>query len=273
MSNTVRSASGNGATYEVSRQDNPSEVCNVTGERLLWAGEYVAPGKYVEIETLSRVILTHPDFLPRRLDGQVTCYRPAARRWGHSTERTLAQRQEQFQILTARMHPRLFHFVLRRLGNSPDAEDVTQEALVRAWAHFEDFDPRRAFEAWVFRIARNLVFDQMRRRRYRQEVSLDSPSASLDGTDGRCRPELYDSANDPEECLMAREISTELQIALRSLSPAYRAPLLLIAEQRSYEQIARDLDCPIGTVRSRLFRARVMLRRSLKESALNIVER
>jgi RNA polymerase sigma-70 factor (ECF subfamily) len=243
------------------------ETCEKTGERLFLAGEYVAPGEYIEVTTTRRVILTYPDFLPARLDGQVGCYRLAPLAWGEPVERTLAQRQGQFQLLTAPMHRRLYNFARRSMGNAQDAEDVTQETFVRAWAHFEGFDLRRPFEAWVFRIAKNLILDQIRHRKYRQEVSLNSTAASLDGTEGTCHPELFDSANDPQECLMAHEISAELEIALRSLSPVYRAPLLLAAEQRSYEEIARDLDCPIGTIRSRLSRARRMLRQNLSESA------
>ncbi len=181
-----------------------------------------------------------------------------------TAEPTLARRQEQFQICVTRTRQRLYRFVLHSLGNAHDAEDVTQEALSRAWAHFETFDPDRSFEGWVFRIASNLMIDHNRRRRRRQEISLDSPTAYLSEHEVDYRPEMSDSASDPQNCLIANEISVELQSALRCLPPVHQATLLLLAQERSYEQIARTFDCPLGTVRSRVHRARIMLQRNLE---------
>jgi RNA polymerase sigma-70 factor (ECF subfamily) len=166
----------------------------------------------------------------------------------------------------ARTRQRLYRFALHTLGNPQDAEDVTQEALTRAWTHFEHFDQRRSFEAWVFRIVSNLTIDQSRRRRRRQEVSLDAPPTYLSEYDGRCRPEPTNRSGDPQNSLMAKEISAELQSALRSLPRRHQVILMLVAQQHSYEQIAKAFDCPLGTVRSRVHRARIMLRHNLKES-------
>jgi RNA polymerase sigma-70 factor (ECF subfamily) len=248
-----------------SMQSHSQEIWETTRERLFRAGEYVSPGEYVEVETTRRLTLEAPDFLPARLDGHVACYR-AVRCGGKTPEEpTLRLRQEQFQQLVARVQQRLYNFAYRSLGNSQDAEDATQETLARAWGHFEEFDLRHPFEAWVFRIARNLMIDQCRRRRRRQEISLDAPAAYLEGDENKTL-ELSDSSGDPQNCFMAGEISDELRSALGSLAPVYQVPLLLRAEQRSYEQIARALNCPVGTVRSRIYRARVLLRSTLKES-------
>ncbi len=179
---------------------------------------------------------------------------------------TLDRRQAQFQVYAARTRQRLYHFARRTLGNPQDAEDITQETLARAWAHFDDFDPQRSFEAWALRIASNLMIDQNRRRRRRQEISLEASVDHLEGNESVCSAALSSGPGDPQDLLLTRESNAELMSTLRSLPSIHQTTLLMIAQEHSYEQIARTLDCPVGTVRSRVHRARVMLRRSLKES-------
>jgi RNA polymerase sigma-70 factor, ECF subfamily len=174
------------------------------------------------------------------------------------------QRQAQFQLLVDRTRKQVYRFALHSVRNSQDAEDVVQEALARAWSHFDTYDPRRSFEGWIYRIISNLIIDRSRRRSRRQEVSLDAPAACIAGNEGMCCAELSDRTGDPQDCLMAKEISAELQSAWRSLPPLHQEVLALVAQQHSYEQIARAFDCPMGTVRSRVHRARVMLRRNMK---------
>src|SRR5205085_2181852 len=123
------------------------------------------------------------------------------------------------------------------------------------WSYFETFDPQQSFDAWVFRIARNLLIDQSRRRRCRQEVSLDAPVTEREESERGCAFEIADSTGDPENCFMTEEISEGLQSALSSLSTIHRKTLLLVAQQHSYEQIARVFNCSVGTVRSRVYRA------------------
>ncbi len=188
--------------------------------------------------------------------------------WKETGEQALARRQARFQVLVTQTHQRLYNYARRSVGNAHDAEDVTQEALTRAWTHFETFDPRYSFEAWLFRIAGNIIIDQSRKRKRRPEISLDAPTMGSgeneNGNEGGCCPELPDSASGPQERLLEREISGELQAALRSLPHLHQATLLMIAQERSYEQIAHALNCPMGTIRSRVYRARVLLRRNLE---------
>ncbi|HLK58217.1 MAG TPA: RNA polymerase sigma factor [Chthonomonadaceae bacterium] len=265
---TVAEREHQGRTDHCRREEGArAEICDTTGEPLFRAGEYVEPGEYVEIEIGRSVTLTSPDFLPARLDGHVACYRRVRRSQGETGEQKLVQRQAEFQEMTAQIRLRLYHFALRAMGNTQDAEDVTQETLARAWSHFEAFDNGRSFEGWIFQIARNLMIDMNRRRRRRQEISLDAPAASMDGNADVCCAEISDSRGDPQGLLMDKQISPELQSALRSLPPYYQASLLLLVQQRSYVEIARMFDCPVGTVRSRVHRARVLLQRRLKESA------
>jgi len=162
-----------------------------------------------------------------------------------TAEPTLARRQAQFQVCATRTRQRLYRLALRTLGNPQDAEDVTQEALTRAWTHFETFDPQRSFEAWVFRIANNLMIDHNRRRRRRQEISLDASAACMEEIEDVCHPEPSRNISDPHDCLMAKESRAELLSTMQTLSPVHQTTLLLLAEERSYEQIARSFDCPV----------------------------
>jgi RNA polymerase sigma-70 factor (ECF subfamily) len=173
-------------------------------------------------------------------------------------------RQQRFQALLAPMHQRLYRYIRHSLRNVHDAEDVSQEVLARAWTHFEAFDARRSFDAWVFRIARNLIVDQQRRKRRRPEIPLDTPSLHNEAKEGDYHQALLDTKGDPETYLMAQEISEEIEKAVRSLTPAHRTVLRLMEQHQSYEYISRVLDCPMGTVRSRVHRARERLRHQLQ---------
>ena len=129
---------------------------------------------------------------------------------------------------------------------------MTQETFLRASHHFETFDPTRSFEAWVFRIARNLMIDQIRRRKNKRPLSLDMTvpqPKGWTGDDGTTL-EIADSTGDPVCCLMKEVISTEIEAALHVLPPMFRTTLLLLAERHSHQKIARICDCSIGTVRS-----------------------
>lgn len=158
---------------------------------------------------------------------------------------------------------RVYRLALWKLGNRSDAEDVTQETFVRAWGGMAAYDPSRSFDAWVLRIATNLCIDQIRRRQRRTEMSLD---ALLDtGSNGAGREiELVDNSHNPERQLLAKEARDGLVRKIGSLPADYRQCLLLWEQELSYEEIAGRLHCPIGTIRSRLRRARARLRRLME---------
>lgn len=166
-----------------------------------------------------------------------------------------------FERQFLQMRERIYHLVLRMLGNPSDAQDVTQETFIRAWSCYAGYDPTRSFERWVFRIATNLCIDNLRRRKRRGECSLDAPSGieALSGSD--CR-ELEDRSYDPEASLLAKEINERLYYAINALPPAYRRCLLLLPHY-TYAEIAEVMHCPVGTIRSRIYRARLHLDQAL----------
>jgi RNA polymerase sigma-70 factor (ECF subfamily) len=170
----------------------------------------------------------------------------------------------EFERLFQRSQRRAYNLAYRLTGNVADAEDVTQDAYVRAWHNFDTYDSGRSFEGWLFRIITNRVIDLRRRQKRVPIYSLDSPIAGDD--DGQPLAHEFAAPNsDPEQIVVGKVMEEKLQVALASLPEDYRKAILLCdVQQRTYQEIADDMRCAIGTVRSRIHRARVMLRKRLE---------
>jgi RNA polymerase sigma-70 factor (ECF subfamily) len=168
---------------------------------------------------------------------------------------TLAGDTAAFGTLVTRYQDRLFNALLRVLGSAEDARDMVQEAFVQAFLKLELFRGSSAFYTWLYRIAFNLAMSHTRRRR---------PTQSLDTAKSRFGGEPADGQPTPEANLAQRETVQMVHAAMERLSAEYRQILVLREiEECRYEQIADILELPIGTVRSRLFRARLELRNQL----------
>ena len=141
----------------------------------------------------------------------------------------------------------------RQLGGVDRADDLTQETFLRAWAHFDQFDPTTNCRAWLCRILHNVWVSQWRKTR------LELPVADVEES----RTEPY---YDWEDEFADQDLSADMQRALSQLPEAYRwAVLLADVEELSYQEIAATMECPIGTVMSRINRGRRMLERALRE--------
>jgi RNA polymerase sigma-70 factor (ECF subfamily) len=174
--------------------------------------------------------------------------------------------QNEFERLFQRSQRRAYNLAYRLTGNVADAEDVTQDAYVRAWNNFDSYDSDRSFEGWLFRIITNRVIDLRRRQKRVPIYSLDSPIAGDDDSQPLAHEFAAPNSN-PEELVVGKVMEEKLQVALASLPEDYRRAILLCdVQQRTYQEIADDMRCAIGTVRSRIHRARVMLRKRLEAS-------
>jgi RNA polymerase sigma-70 factor (ECF subfamily) len=141
------------------------------------------------------------------------------------------------------------------VGSAEDAGDITQDAFVQAFVKLDTFRGRSAFYTWLYRIAFNLAMSRARRER---------KTASLDGMKSTAGSEPVDGRPAPEANLEQREQVEMIHSALAELSTEYRTILVLREiDGCRYEEIAEILDLPVGTVRSRLFRARLALRDQL----------
>lgn len=151
----------------------------------------------------------------------------------------------------ARSHGRFLYTVAYRLtGDDADAQDLVQEVLLRVRRGLETYRPMGSLEGWLSRITTNAFLDEVRRRRRRPTIALpDDPDRVLGGAD------------DAETALAATTLPDDVQDALRNLPDDFRAAVVLCdVVGLSYEEIAAQLDVPVGTVRSRIHRGRALLR-------------
>lgn len=161
-----------------------------------------------------------------------------------------------------------------RLTRSPsDAEDLVQDTFVKAYRFYDKFESGTNLKAWLFRIQTNTFINRYRRKT-RERAALGGKSGAAVG-DGVMSRETMRALRDPSRLADRPLISAEITKALDELPEDYRMVVLLSdVEELAYREIAEILGCPIGTVMSRLHRARKMLRTTLVEQAvaLGIVE-
>lgn len=178
-----------------------------------------------------------------------------------SAARVTAQDRQAFEQLVLKHQKYVFNLAYRMTGNLEEAKDLAQEAFVRAFRGFGQFQQGTSFERWLYRIVSNLYIDACRKRGRRHEESLDAPVLTANGPMERVVP---DNTNNPATIVEATHFDGEVQKALDRLPEQYRLAVILCDVQGfSYEEIARMLACSIGTVRSRIHRGRRMLRESL----------
>lgn len=172
----------------------------------------------------------------------------------------------EFEALVARTKRQAYNLAYRMTGNREAAEDLTQEAYLRAFRSFDRYDRSLPFENWLFRILTNLFVDSLRRRPKQQHLSLDRAIASEDGEDGHTF-DVPDPDADPERIVMREVMDERLQQALEALPPHFRTAVLLCdVEGLSYDEIARAMNTSVGTVRSRIHRGRRLLRRHMERA-------
>ncbi len=163
-----------------------------------------------------------------------------------------------FGVLAERYHNNVYGIVYRMCG--PDeAPDLTQEIFLRALRALRNFQFHgdASFRTWLYRIAVNACINELRRRKRRSEIegpSLDEEVKTRDGTIARIVP---DETQSPHVLAERREICRAVQAIVATLSPKHRAALTLVdLQQLDYEEAASVLECPLGTLKSRLARAR-----------------
>jgi RNA polymerase sigma-70 factor (ECF subfamily) len=167
-----------------------------------------------------------------------------------------------FEELVALFEQRVFRLCLHLTGNHNDAEDLAQETFLKAYAGLGGFREEAGFGTWLHRITVNLWTSELRRRKRGQPSSLDAPLETEEGEE--LDRVVVDPLPGPDEILDQKETRRLLVQALDALSPEHRAILVLREIQGcQYEEIARILACPVNTVKSRLNRARMALRRSM----------
>lgn len=172
-------------------------------------------------------------------------------------DQTLAGRPEAFGELVLKYQDRLFNMVFHVVGHAEDARDIVQEALVQAFIKLETFRRESEFYTWLYRIAFNTAVSHQRRRR---------PTVSMERAKELANLEPQAKDNDPVGNLEQKERCCQVRDAIARLGGEYRAVIVLREiDGCCYETIAEVLELPVGTVRSRLHRARIQLKEYLGE--------
>jgi len=175
--------------------------------------------------------------------------------------RLRAGEQDAFREIVDAYRDRIITVVARVAGPGADAEDLAQDAFLKAFAALDRFDGRSALFTWIYRIAVNTARDWVDYRRRRPVVPLEGPHG------GPAEP--ADTAALPAEAAEREELRATVRAALERLPEPFRTTLILREmEGHSYEEVAEILGISIGTVESRLFRARAKLRALLEQQGV-----
>ncbi len=161
----------------------------------------------------------------------------------------------------------LFGAAYRLTRNPRDAEDLVQDALLRAYRFWDSYQQDSNCKAWLLRIVTNTFINEYQRKKRSREV-LDAAAAEQDSTDGVLVQASAADRQSPEKVLLERSVSDDVQRALEALPDDFRTAVVLCDVQGlSYKEIADIMSTPVGTVMSRLFRGRKLLATALKDFA------
>jgi RNA polymerase sigma-70 factor (ECF subfamily) len=172
--------------------------------------------------------------------------------------------QKAYAELMGRYRDSVYFMLLKMVNNKDDAEDLTVEAFGKAFKRLGQYTPNFAFSTWLFRIATNNCIDFIRRKR-KNTFSLDRPMQDDEG--GEMMIDIKAETLDPEEHIMKKQKIVLLRELVDKLKPRYRTLIeMRYFQELSYEEIAAELDLPLGTVKAQLFRAREFLYNVLKNT-------
>lgn len=180
-------------------------------------------------------------------------------------ERSRRNDLQAFEQLVQIYQNKVYGLCYQLTGNYNDSQDLAQEVFIKAYSSIKTFKNQSDFGTWLHRIAVNTWINIQRKRKRRQEVSIDAPLKTENGEEmSREIPSLEAT---PLETVESKELNALVNKAIQQLSYEHRAVLVLREiEGYSYEEIAQIMDCSIGTVRSRINRAR----KAMKEQVLKL---
>jgi RNA polymerase sigma-70 factor (ECF subfamily) len=182
-----------------------------------------------------------------------------------AVERTLAGDRDAFRVLVERHSQNVFRLAYRMTGNRPDAEEVVQEAFLRAYQKLGQFAARSNFGTWVYRIAANYAIDRMRQQR-KEESRREEPNANAgDSLENDPVNRVQDAAPTPERLTQSIELRKQMELALAALSHAERTAFVMRHwEGCGIEEIAEVLKSNTGAAKNTVFRAVQKLRQALE---------
>ncbi|MEA2029994.1 MAG: sigma-70 family RNA polymerase sigma factor [candidate division Zixibacteria bacterium] len=178
-----------------------------------------------------------------------------------SIEQALKGDQNAYRDLTNRHRVAIFHIILKIVRDRETADDLVQEAFMKAFSSLASYRPEYRFSTWLYKIAANCSIDFLRKKRIKA-LSLDQP---INENSDRREYDIPDYSFHPERDLVRKEQRFSIKEAIKSLPDKYREVIIYRhQDDKSYEEIADLLSIPLGTVKARIFRARELLKKKLK---------
>src|ERR1700724_1502337 len=182
-----------------------------------------------------------------------------------AVERTLAGDREAFRVLVERHSQNVFRLAYRMTGNQHDAEEVVQEAFLRAYQKLEQFESRANFGTWVYRIAANYAIDRMRQRKSEESQREQPGRATEEGVEMDLMSTVPDAAPNPERLAQSGQLAPQMRRALSELTPAERTAFVMRHWGGSgIEEIAGALKSSTSAAKNTVFRSVQKLRKALE---------
>ena len=170
--------------------------------------------------------------------------------------------QVAYRVIMKKYHDQVYNLLYRMVHTKDEVEDLTQEAFIKAFNSLQNFNEEFAFSTWLYKIATNNCIDYIRKRKLKT-FSIDKPISSKDG---EYSFEIPDSTFVPDRSMIENQRSRVIQDAVNSLPEKYRTVILMRhTEDKDYQEIADELQLPLGTVKAHIFRAREILYKKLKK--------
>ena len=174
----------------------------------------------------------------------------------------LAGDQKAFYKLRLKYYDAIFKLVNRMIRNREEVEDLTQEAFIKAFTSLKRFDNQYSFSTWLYKIATNNSIDHIRKKKL-QTFSINKP---IESEESDYSFELHGTDLEPDQELIASQREKMLNEAMKSLPPKYRQVILMRhVEEKEYQEIAKTLKLPLGTIKAHIFRARELLYKQLRD--------
>ncbi|HOQ01130.1 MAG TPA: sigma-70 family RNA polymerase sigma factor [Acetivibrio clariflavus] len=185
-----------------------------------------------------------------------------------SNEKDLVERAksgdlEAFEQLIIGCQKKVFNIAFRMVGNYDDANELAQEVFIKAFRSIKNFKGDSSFSTWIYRITANVCLDELRKRKNRTIVSLDQ---DIELNDGDVKRQMPDNAPTPDMEAESNEVKSIVNESIQQLPDDYKSMIILRDIQGfSYDEISKIVNCPEGTVKSRINRARQALKKFFRQ--------
>jgi RNA polymerase sigma factor (sigma-70 family) len=174
----------------------------------------------------------------------------------------IAGKQEAYQKLMTKYRQLIYNLIFRMIRNKEDVQDLTQEAFIKAFNSLEKFDKQFSFSTWLFKIATNNCIDYLRKKKL-HTFSIDK---DIGTDDDDYQFEIPDTETIPDKNILDKERKKILEEAIENLPNKYKSVILLRhRDEKDYEEIAKKLKIPLGTVKAHIFRGRELLNKYLRD--------